>query len=117
MVCRMLPDRRHQLILRALRTDGPTSVVSLAAKIGRARPRSGATSRSWRTRDCSSGSTAVRPPSWAQDDPFADVAGERVEAKDALAACCANLVRDGETVRSTLAPPPTGWPASCTAGP
>jgi len=98
MVCRMLPDRRHQLILRALRTDGPTSVVALAEKVGA----SEATIR----RDLAQledegllkrvyGGAA---PVVGEDDPFADVAGIRVEAKDALAAWCANLVRDGETV-------------------
>ena len=30
----MLPERRHQLILRALRDDGPSTIVALAERLG-----------------------------------------------------------------------------------
>ncbi|WP_127358186.1 DeoR/GlpR family DNA-binding transcription regulator [Actinacidiphila soli] len=94
----MLPDRRHELILRALRSDGPTAVTALAEQLG--------TSQATIRRDLllleDEGllkrvyGGAV--PVIGEDDPFTDVAGVRVEAKDALAAWCAAQVRDGETV-------------------
>src|SRR3954469_3549241 len=98
MVCRMLPDRRHQLILRALRAGGPATVVSLAETVGASQ----ATIR----RDLAQledegllkrvyGGAA---PGDAGDGRFADRAAVRGEAKDALAAWGASLVRDGETV-------------------
>ncbi|MGW3133592.1 DeoR/GlpR family DNA-binding transcription regulator [Streptomyces sp. NPDC001123] len=97
-VTAMLSDRRHQLILRVLRADGPTRVAALAEKVGASQ----ATIR----RDLAQledegllkrvyGGAA---PVVGEDDPFADVAAVRVEAKDALALWCAELVQDGETV-------------------
>lgn len=94
----MLPDRRHELILRALRSDGPTSVTALAEKIGASQ----ATIRRDLVQLEEEGllkrvyGGAV--PIVGEDDPFADVAAVRTEAKDALAAWCAETVKDGETV-------------------
>jgi DeoR/GlpR family transcriptional regulator of sugar metabolism len=98
MVSGMLADRRHQLILRALRADGPISVVALAEKVGASQ----ATIRRDLVQLEDEGLLkrvyGGAAPVVGEDDPFADVAGVRVEAKDALAVWCANLVRDGETV-------------------
>src|SRR5690242_6945452 len=94
----MLSDRRHQLILRALRADGPTSVTALAEKVGASQ----ATIRRDLVQLEQEGllrrvyGGAV--PIVGEDDPFADVAAVRVEAKDVLAAWCARTVKDGETV-------------------
>jgi DeoR/GlpR family transcriptional regulator of sugar metabolism len=94
----MLPDRRHELILRALRSDGPTSVVALSEKLG--------VSQATIRRDLAQledegllrrvHGGAV--PTEGRDEPFTEVATVRAEAKDALAARCADLVRDGETL-------------------
>ncbi|MDX6311065.1 MAG: hypothetical protein QOF44_529 [Streptomyces sp.] len=94
----MLPDRRHELILRALRSDGPTAVTVLAEQLG--------TSQATIRRDLLQLEDegllkrvyGGAVPVIGEDDPFTDVAGVRVEAKDALAAWCAAQVRDGETV-------------------
>ncbi|SEP67629.1 transcriptional regulator, DeoR family [Streptomyces sp. yr375] len=98
MVSGMLPDRRHQLILRVLRTDGPTAVASLAEKVGASQ----ATIRRDLVQLEDEGLLkrvyGGAAPVVGEDDPFADVASVRTEAKDALAAWCATLVRDGETV-------------------
>ena len=94
----MLPDRRHQLILRFLRADGPTTVVALADKVGASQ----ATIRRDLVQLEEEGllkrvyGGAV--PLVGEDDPFADVAAVQVEAKDALGAWCAQSVKDGETV-------------------
>lgn len=94
----MLPDRRHQLILRVLRQDGPTSVVALADTVGASQ----ATIRRDLVQLEEEGllkrvyGGAV--PLVGEDDPFADVASVRVEAKDALGEWCARTVKDGETV-------------------
>jgi DeoR/GlpR family transcriptional regulator of sugar metabolism len=98
MVLAMLPERRHELILRALRADGATTVTALAELLGA----SPATVRRDLLQLEDEGllkrvyGGAV--PVTGEDDPFSDVAGVRVEAKEALAARCADLVRDGETV-------------------
>ena len=94
----MLAERRHELILRALRTDGPATVTGLAEML-RA---SEATIR----RDLSQldGEGLLRRVyggavlAGDSDDPFVDVAGVRVAEKDAVARRCAELIQDGETV-------------------
>ena len=94
----MLAERRHGLILDALRADGPATVTALAQRLGA----SEATVR----RDLSQlddegllrrvyGGAA---PIDGRDDPFVDVAEVRVAEKDAIASRCAELVHDGETV-------------------
>ena len=94
----MLPERRHQLILRALRSDGPTTVTVLADTIG--------TSQATIRRDLLQleeegllrrvyGGAVLMS---GEDDPFTNVAEVRVEAKDSIAAWCAEQISDGETV-------------------
>ena len=94
----MLAERRHELILRSLRTDGPATVSGLAEQLSV----SPATIR----RDLVQldeeglltrvygGATPVED----RDEPFVDVAEVRVAEKDAIAVRCAELVKDGETV-------------------
>lgn len=94
----MLAERRHGLILDALRADGPATVTALAQRLGA----SEATIR----RDLSQlddegllrrvygGAVLID----GRDDPFVDVAEVRVTEKDAIASRCAELVHDGETV-------------------
>ncbi len=92
----MLPDRRHELILRALRSDGPTAVVALTEKLG--------VSQATIRRDLAQleDEGLLRRvhggamPTEDRDEPFTEVATIRVEAKDALADRCADLVRDSE---------------------
>jgi DeoR/GlpR family transcriptional regulator of sugar metabolism len=94
----MLAERRHGLILDALRADGPATVSGLAHRLGA----SEATIR----RDLSQldDEGLLRRvyggavPIDHSDDPFVDVAAVRVAEKDAIARRCAELVQDGETV-------------------
>lgn len=94
----MLAERRQGLILDALRAEGPATVTGLAERLGA----SEATIR----RDLSQldDEGLLRRvyggavPIDHRDDPFVDVAGVRVEEKDAIARLCADLVQDGETV-------------------
>jgi DeoR/GlpR family transcriptional regulator of sugar metabolism len=94
----MLPERRHQLILRALREDGPSTILVLADRLGV----SPATVRRDLLRLDEEGLlTRVyggAAPIADHDDRFSDVATERVGAKDAVAERAASLVKDGETV-------------------
>ena len=81
----MLPERRHQLILRALREDGPSTIVALAERLGV----SPATVRRDLVRLDDEGLlTRVyggAAPISDKDDPFTDVATMRVGEKDAVA--------------------------------
>jgi DeoR/GlpR family transcriptional regulator of sugar metabolism len=94
----MLAPRRHELILRALHDDGTASVTGLAERLGA----SEATIRrdliqldeEGLLRRVYGGAVPVVD----RDDPFVDVAAVRVEEKDAIARCCADLIQDGETV-------------------
>ncbi|HET9170694.1 MAG TPA: DeoR/GlpR family DNA-binding transcription regulator [Actinospica sp.] len=94
----MLPERRHQLILRALREDGPSTIIVLAERLGV----SPATVRRDLVRLDEEGLlTRVyggAAPIADRDDPFTDVATVRVDEKDAVAESAAALVEDGETV-------------------
>lgn len=94
----MLPERRHQLILRALRDDGPSTIVALAERIGV----SPATIRRDLVRLDEEGLlTRVyggAAPMADKDDPFTTVATVRVGEKDAVAERAAALVEDGQTV-------------------
>ena len=94
----MLPERRHQLILRALREDGPSTITALAERLGV----SPATVRRDLVRLDDEGLlTRVyggAAPIADREDPFTDVAAERVDEKDAVAEGAAALVKDGETV-------------------
>ncbi|WP_033345050.1 DeoR/GlpR family DNA-binding transcription regulator [Catenuloplanes japonicus] len=94
----MLQERRHELILRTLRTDGPATVTALAESLGV----SPATIRrdlveldeEGLLRRVHGGAVPLEE----KDDPFADVAAVRTAEKDAVARRCAELVKDGETV-------------------
>jgi DeoR/GlpR family transcriptional regulator of sugar metabolism len=94
----MLAERRHGLILDALRADGPATVTGLAQRLGA----SEATIRRDLAQLDDEGllrrvyGGAV--PIDHRDDPFVDVAEVRVAEKDAIARLCADLVHDGETV-------------------
>jgi len=94
----MLPERRHQLILRALRDDGASTIVALAERLGV----SPATVRRDLVRLDEEGLlTRVyggAAPIADKDEPFTDVATVRVGEKDAVAERAAALVEDGETV-------------------
>ena len=94
----MLPERRHQLILRALRDDGPSTIVVLAERLGV----SPATVRRDLVRLDEDGLlTRVyggAAPRADKDETFTDVATVRVGEKDAVAERAAALVQDGETV-------------------
>lgn len=97
----MLPDRRHELILRVLRTEGPATVGKLADALHMSQ----ATIR----RDLIQldeegllrrvyGGAAPLVDVAAVAVAAVDVAAVRPEEKDAVARRCAELVRDGETV-------------------
>ena len=94
----MLPERRHQLILRALREDGPSTIVALAERLGV----SPATVRRDLVRLDEEGLlTRVyggASPISGKDEPFTGVATVRVDQKDAVAQRAAALVKDGATV-------------------
>jgi DeoR/GlpR family transcriptional regulator of sugar metabolism len=94
----MLRDRRHELILRVLRSEGPVTVETLAERL--------AASLATIRRDLQKldeegllkrvhgGAMPVE----GHDDPFTDVAEVRPAEKDAVALRCAELIQDGETV-------------------
>ncbi|WP_433476374.1 DeoR/GlpR family DNA-binding transcription regulator [Spirillospora sp. CA-142024] len=94
----MLRDRRHELILRILRSEGPVTVETLAERL--------AASLATIRRDLQKldeegllkrvhgGAMPVE----GHDDPFTDVAEVRPAEKDAVALRCAELIQDGETV-------------------
>lgn len=93
----MLAERRHQLILRRLRAEGPASVTDLSEELGV----SAATVR----RDLIKleddgilsrvhGGAVIEEG----DEPFAEVAEVRLAEKDAIAARAAAMIQDGQTV-------------------
>lgn len=94
----MLADRRHELILRMLRAEGPATVGKLAdaLRVSQATIRrdliqldeKGLLRRVY-------GGAA---PLVDVDDPFVDIAAIRPAEKDAVARRGAELIRDGETV-------------------
>lgn len=94
----MISERRHQLILRELRANGPVSAASLAQTLGV----STATIRRDLLHLDTQGLLARvyggAAPVAGHDDPFTDVASVRVAEKDAIAACAADLVEDGQTL-------------------
>jgi DeoR/GlpR family transcriptional regulator of sugar metabolism len=94
----MLPERRRQLILDALHSDGPSTISVLAERLGV----SAATIRRDLVRLDKEGQlTRVYGGAMAvagRDDPFADVAAVRVAEKEAVAVRCAQMIADGETL-------------------
>jgi DeoR/GlpR family transcriptional regulator of sugar metabolism len=94
----MLPGRRHELILRAVRSEGSATISGLADSLGV----SIATVRrdlvmldeEGLLKRVYGGAASVVD----RDEPFADVAAVRADEKDAIARRCAELVNDGETV-------------------
>ncbi|MFJ7218726.1 DeoR/GlpR family DNA-binding transcription regulator [Amycolatopsis sp. NPDC098790] len=92
----MLPQRRHELILRTLRAEGPAPVGVLAERLGvsQATVRRDLVllGREGRLTRVYGGAMA------AGDEPFARVAAERADEKDAVARRAADLVCDGDTV-------------------
>jgi DeoR/GlpR family transcriptional regulator of sugar metabolism len=94
----MLSERRHQLILRELRTNGPLSAASLAQTLGV----STATIRRDLLHLDAQGLLARvyggAAPVAGHDDPFVEVASVRVAEKDAIAMRAAELVEDGQTL-------------------
>jgi DeoR/GlpR family transcriptional regulator of sugar metabolism len=96
----MLPQRRHDLILRTLRAEGPAPVGVLAERLGvspaTVRRDLGHLDREGRLTRVYGGAVAC-----ADDEPFAQVArgdAERADAKEAVARRAAALVADGDTV-------------------
>jgi len=97
----MLPQRRHDLILRTLRVEGPVPVGVLAERLGvspaTVRRDLGHLDREGRLTRVYGGAVACAE----DDEPFAQVAredAERADDKEAVARRAAALVADGDTV-------------------
>lgn len=94
----MLSERRHQLILRELRVNGPVSAALLAETLGVS---TATVRRDLLHLDAQGLLTRVyggAAPVTGHDDPFAEVAAVRVAEKDAIAMRAAKLIADGQTV-------------------
>lgn len=95
----MLRDRRHELIVRIVRSDGPTTVEALAERLDI----STATVRRDLVQLDEQGLLrrvygGAMPIDDQRDDPFGEVAATRAEEKDKIAQRCAEIVKDGETI-------------------
>lgn len=94
----MLSERRHQLILRELRANGPVTAVALAEALGVS---TATIRRDLLHLDAQGLLTRVyggATPAAGHDDPFVEVASVQAAEKDAIAVRAAELVEDGETV-------------------
>jgi DeoR/GlpR family transcriptional regulator of sugar metabolism len=95
---RMLPQRRHELILRTLRSEGPAPVGVLAERLGvsQATVRRDLVhlDREGRLTRVHGGAMTIAE----DDEPFAQVAAERAGDKESVARRAAGLVADGDTV-------------------
>jgi DeoR/GlpR family transcriptional regulator of sugar metabolism len=94
----MLSERRHQLILRELRANGPVTAATLAETLGVS---TATIRRDLLHLDAQGLLTRVyggAAPAPGHDDPFVEVASVRVAQKDAIAMRAADLVEDGQTV-------------------
>ncbi|WP_202971104.1 DeoR/GlpR family DNA-binding transcription regulator [Saccharothrix sp. ALI-22-I] len=97
-VSAVLPQRRHELILRTLQAEGPAGVQVLAERLGVSQAtirrdlvqldREGRLTRVY------GGAVSAADT----DDPFAEVAMVRMEEKDAIAERAAELIKDGEAI-------------------
>ncbi|GCB49607.1 DeoR/GlpR family DNA-binding transcription regulator [Streptomyces sp. NL15-2K] len=93
----MLAERRHQLILRALRSGGTATVADLSEQLDV----SAATIRRDLLRMEEEGLlTRVHGGAVIEDDPapFSEAAGAQVAEKDAIAAQAATMIEDGQSV-------------------
>src|SRR5882757_7485448 len=94
----MLPQRRHELILRTLRAEGPAPVSVLAERLGVSQA---TVRRDLVQLDREGRLTRVYGGAMSaadNDEPFAQVAEVRVDDKDAVARRAAELIADGDTV-------------------
>jgi DeoR/GlpR family transcriptional regulator of sugar metabolism len=94
----VLPQQRHELILRTLRAEGPAAVRVLANQLGvsQATVRRDLVQLDQQGRLTRVYGGAVSATD--NDEPFAEVATVRVQEKDLIAECAASMVKDGETV-------------------
>ncbi|MER5209454.1 DeoR/GlpR family DNA-binding transcription regulator [Streptomyces sp. NPDC002838] len=93
----MLAERRHQLILRALRSGGTATVADLSEQLDV----SAATIRRDLLKMEEDGLlTRVHGGAVIEDDPapFSEAAGAQVAEKDAMAARAATMIEDGQSV-------------------
>ncbi|RVX47537.1 DeoR family transcriptional regulator [Nonomuraea polychroma] len=94
----MLRDRRHEMIVRIVRSEGPATVEALAERL-HASP---ATIRRDLVQLHDEGLLrrvyGGAMPIDERDDPFVDVAAVRGAEKDKIAQRCAEMVKDEETV-------------------
>ncbi|MGP3911990.1 DeoR/GlpR family DNA-binding transcription regulator [Nonomuraea sp. 10N515B] len=94
----MLRDRRHEMIVRIVRSEGPATVEALAERLDA----SPATIRRDLVQLHDDGLLrrvyGGAMPIDERDDPFVDVAAVRGAEKDRIAQRCAEMVKDEETV-------------------
>src|SRR6266496_2361018 len=94
----MLPERRRELILRALRSDGPATVTALAGQLQASQATIRRDLLQMEEEGLLKRVYGGAVPVFGEDDPFADVAAVRVGEKDAIAQWCAASVHDGEAI-------------------
>jgi DeoR/GlpR family transcriptional regulator of sugar metabolism len=94
----MLPDRRHELILRTLRAEGPVTIALLAERLDVSHATIRRDLLQLEDEGLLKRVYGGAMPIGGEDEPFVEVATVRVPEKDAIARKCADLVKDGETV-------------------